>query len=304
LEQEKLTDAITLLEELYNYHPGAARPLLAQSLLEKVKIQESLAQSNEDEVLNIYDRILMLIPNQPEALEQRKLIWEKRGEIAYSQKKYIEAIEAFKVAGSKKKVEEIEQKVKEQEIDKMLAQINYLEYNKEYTRALKILNQIERKYLKIEYFQHAENLEKAIALRVRLEQKIKLNESYQFALIHLNNGNKEKAKKIFEEIVSIDSDFEDTLILLLGIVKKIDVKSWLENSEKLRSQKLRKQEKNQSTSRVKRKLKPDPFKPLKEFLFVVLTVLFFVPIVIYPAFFLTLATIIFTCYGIIKILLT
>jgi tetratricopeptide (TPR) repeat protein len=69
LAQDKVNEARELLEKLYEYQPAAARPRLIQALL-------TLAQTNnsEDEQLKLYQQILELDPEHPEAKTRLKLI--------------------------------------------------------------------------------------------------------------------------------------------------------------------------------------------------------------------------------------
>jgi len=62
LAQKEVDEARQLLENLYQYHPGAARPRLVQALL----IQAN-AEQNDDQQNMLFDRILELEPNQREA---------------------------------------------------------------------------------------------------------------------------------------------------------------------------------------------------------------------------------------------
>lgn len=64
LAQGELAEAQQLLENLYEYQPTAARPRLVQALLLQAEDAE------EDERINLYERVLLLEPGQPEATQQ------------------------------------------------------------------------------------------------------------------------------------------------------------------------------------------------------------------------------------------
>ena len=62
LAQEQPSEAVRLLERLYKYHPAVARPRLLQALLAQAQTAES-----DDEQLALYERVLVIEPEQPEA---------------------------------------------------------------------------------------------------------------------------------------------------------------------------------------------------------------------------------------------
>ncbi|MEZ4727170.1 MAG: AAA family ATPase [Caldilineaceae bacterium] len=70
LAQKEVDEAKKLLESLYQYHPGTARPRLVQVLLAQVG-----AVKDETQQLALYERVLSLEPAQPEARNGRQAIW-------------------------------------------------------------------------------------------------------------------------------------------------------------------------------------------------------------------------------------
>lgn len=209
IEQGELSEAISQLEIIYTLNPVAARPRLVQSLLKQ-------AENNkiENEKLKIYDRILVLIPNQIEAIEKRKEIWLRRGKNAYEREDFTEALEAFIEAEVSDRVKEVKEIIRNQEFVKLYDKFKTLEAAKQYHDALELI-----KALMID-FQDYRNGEQD---KERIEKKLNLSEVYTNVLIYLEQKNKSKALENLLKIISLEPDYEDSLILILNLVKNIDV---------------------------------------------------------------------------------
>ena len=215
IEQEKLSEAISLLETIYKRDPGAARHRLVQALLKQAENYE-----REDERLKSYDRILTLAPKQPEATEKRKEIWINRGEKTYARQELTEALKAFQEAELWNKVEEVKEEINSQNIDYKL---KTLERNKQYKKALELIEIFEQGFsYKRDWLKDKE----------RIERQLRLLESYTNALKYLREGNKVKAYESLLQIISIKPDYEDSLVLMLKLVQNIDIYSLQEQIEK------------------------------------------------------------------------
>ena len=221
IEQEKLSEAISQLETIYTRNPIAARPRLVQALLKQAEKYEI-----EDERLKIYDRILTLTPKQPEVIEKRKEIWINRGESAYKKENFEEARKAFSRAGALDKVKNVEEIIRERDIVDRYGKFEFLEISKQYHSALLLIEE-----LIINFPDHRNWKED----RERIEKKLRLSETYTNALDYLEQGNKSRALENLLQIISLEPDYENSLILVVKIVKKIDVFS------------LQKQIRNQNT---------------------------------------------------------
>ncbi len=104
LAKGNIDDALSLLEKLYEYNPSAARPRLVQALLAQAEKEEK-----ENERLAFYERVLELEPDQAEAVVEYKKIWEKRGDDVLKNNETDAALEAYNKAGAIKKIEELSQ---------------------------------------------------------------------------------------------------------------------------------------------------------------------------------------------------
>ena len=112
LGQGQAKIAKTLLDSLYNYKPLAARSRLIQALL-------TLAQEtdNQDQQLELYERVLALEPKQLEATAKRQEIWAQCAESALAKDDFQSALDWYQKLGLNNKVAEIEQKIRDHFFD-------------------------------------------------------------------------------------------------------------------------------------------------------------------------------------------
>ncbi len=103
----QVVEAKALLEKLFHYQPLIARSRLIQALL-------ALAPEKDDEAqqLELYEQVLALEPNQPEATAKSREIWQQRGEAALAKEDLKTALAVYKKLGINKKIAEIEQKIR------------------------------------------------------------------------------------------------------------------------------------------------------------------------------------------------
>jgi tetratricopeptide (TPR) repeat protein len=108
LAQGHAEEARDLLERLYKYKPLVARSRLIQALLELAKHSD-----NEEQQLNLYEQVLVLEPNQPEATAKHRDIKQRHGSAALARDDLKTALEIYQQLGINKKIAEIEQKIRE-----------------------------------------------------------------------------------------------------------------------------------------------------------------------------------------------
>ena len=106
---DNIREASQILDEAYNYDPGAAVSDLVKTLLALSDLQE-----DEESRLQLYERILTIQPGQPTAIERRakiyqarKQYWRELGEQALSQGDFSNAIQAFEKAGDSERIEQV-----------------------------------------------------------------------------------------------------------------------------------------------------------------------------------------------------
>jgi len=111
LERGDREEALTLLEELYEYNPWAARPRLIQTLLDQGR-----KARQESERLNFYKKILVLEPRHPEALAEYGKCYERQGDAAYENHDLNQALEAYQKADSQEKIGMVSQRLRTEDI--------------------------------------------------------------------------------------------------------------------------------------------------------------------------------------------
>jgi len=107
--KEQIKEACDLLEQLYDYQPDAAHARLIQALLllaqkfeeDTIKIRfwfYNIFNNREEKRLSIYERILTLEPNNPEAKRRKVDILQRQGDEAYKRGNLESALELYQAA--------------------------------------------------------------------------------------------------------------------------------------------------------------------------------------------------------------
>ncbi len=195
LAQGQVKEARELLERLYTYQPVAARSRLIQALLSEAQIAES-----EDKQLDLYDQVLELNPKQPEAMTERKRIWQQRGDAALQSNHLENALQAYQEAELFGKATEIEQKMRSQVLTARLREIGTLQENKQYQEALDIARDLAYEYPEAK--DRLPDLE-------QLERKTHLADLYQRGLDALRSRNRKAALDLLAQVVALDPEHED-----------------------------------------------------------------------------------------------
>jgi predicted Zn-dependent protease len=209
LAQGQAQEAKKLLERLYEYQPFFARPRLIQALL-------ALAQSNdnEDEQFKIYEQILELDAEQPEAKSWWIKTWQRRGDEAYKADYLEAALAAYnKIANFGYKVAEIEQKIQHCKLETQLKALKEAEQAKHYEDALEQARQLAKEYP--DKRDWTADLE-------RLQRQIKLADLYQRALDELKNKDKQTAQALLAQVIRLEPTYEETTRYLHLAVTDID----------------------------------------------------------------------------------
>ena len=106
LAEGDLDEARKLLETLYEYNPSLARPRLIQTLLSQAK-----QKTTESEQLTLFEKVLELDPRQPEAISACSSLWAKKGDQAFEQNDYENALIAYEKSGIEEKINQIKQTI-------------------------------------------------------------------------------------------------------------------------------------------------------------------------------------------------
>jgi tetratricopeptide (TPR) repeat protein len=191
-------EALKHLETLYEFNPPAARPRLIQVLLRQVK-----KEKNEDKRLVIYERILGIDPGQGEAVEGKRKIYEKKGDIALKNNELDKALEAYNMANVTEKKEKIKKRLHVQKL---------------YHQAVGLVKEIPENALKLlaEVIQHepffegasryihlaatGEDVQMLREEKIGLEQRIKALEKEKSGLEDLTRQLGEEKQKLIQEV--------------------------------------------------------------------------------------------------------
>ena len=106
LAEGDLIEARKLLETLYTYNPSLARPRLIQTLLSQAK-----KEIEESAQLVFFEKVLELDPRQPEAVSNCSRLWENKGDRAFEQNDYENALIEYEKAGITEKIDQVKQTI-------------------------------------------------------------------------------------------------------------------------------------------------------------------------------------------------
>ncbi len=172
LTQGELTEARQLLENLNQYHPAAARPRLVQVLLLQA------LEVREEEQLALYERVLELEPNQPEATIGRCSIWGKRGDELLIEGAWQKAKEAYYQAGQLAQTPK--DNLKLHYLERKLRQIAHLADRKEFGTAIEVARELDQDFIfKDDLLIRLDR--RLLDLKYEIEQKNNLDRSASFS---------------------------------------------------------------------------------------------------------------------------
>jgi len=190
-----LTEARTLLENLLEYNPGAVRPRLIQ-----VYLQQAAAAPQDQTRLDLYEAVLNLDAQHPEAMRGKRAVWQARAEAARKKGDLRAAREAFAQAGMPAEAEKIERELRERDIATQLRKIEALENKHDFDAAHRFAQQVAEQYLEAPHWP---------PLLARLEAKKRLAGLYRQALGALEQKQFAEAQKYLAEVVHLQPDYED-----------------------------------------------------------------------------------------------
>jgi tetratricopeptide (TPR) repeat protein len=197
LAKENSSKAAELLQALYQYQPVAARPRLIQALL-----AQAAESSNESESISLYERVLNIDPDNPEATDGIKNAWLKRATQAQSEGNLDLAAAAYRRACKEDRAEEIEKEIQKLKMRKELARLDELIESKRFQEAGRQISRLSSKY------PYARDW---FALTRRIDDLKKTMNMYHQALGLLRVGSKEDAIFILHRIVEREPDFKEAL---------------------------------------------------------------------------------------------
>jgi len=106
LAKGDLAEARKLLETLYTYNPSLARPRLIQTLLSQAR-----RETEETAQLVLFEKVIELDPRQPEAISNCSRLWENKGDRAFEQNDYENALIEYEKAGLTEKIDQVKKTI-------------------------------------------------------------------------------------------------------------------------------------------------------------------------------------------------
>ncbi len=208
LAQTHADEARQLLERLYEYQPGAARPRLIQVLLAKAQNAD-----NDTERLALYDRVLVIAPTQQRAIAERQAIWVRRAEEARQNDDLETATTAYRQAGFHNKAIQVEVEQQRRVLAERLQEVEALERDKHYLHALELARQLAQEYPEV--FGWRTTLE-------RLEQRCATDDLYRRGVEALAQGKHDQARALLAQVVAVEPRHEEATRYLHLAVTGVD----------------------------------------------------------------------------------
>ena len=109
LELGQIDSAVAELEQAYQLDQDQAKFALVRGLLSQARVRDKA--SNEEGVLAVCKRILVISANEREALALRTAIWTRRGDAALAKNDLEAALSAYQIAGDHEKMAQVQAEV-------------------------------------------------------------------------------------------------------------------------------------------------------------------------------------------------
>jgi len=106
LAEGNLDEARELLETLYKSNPSLAKPRLIQALLSLARLEPDTSHQ-----LTLFEKVLALEPHQPEALSNCSRLLESKGDNAFQQNEYEQALHYYERSGVTEKINGVKQTI-------------------------------------------------------------------------------------------------------------------------------------------------------------------------------------------------
>jgi len=188
--------------------PFAIWPRLVRVLLEKARLA-----ATEDAQLELFQRILEVEPLQPEAMQGKQQIWRRRAEAALAANNFDGARAAYLQAGLTQEAEQLEIRLRRQQMERELHELRQLERTRDYHKGLLLTRRLSKEYPEFDW-------EPVIT---HFEEKAELIDLYERGLAALDLGDRPKAARILAEVALKNPQFNEVTRFLHQAVTGIDV---------------------------------------------------------------------------------
>lgn len=208
LSQDRLDDAIQVVERLLPSQTAALRPRYTQLLL--LKAEGLKGEGAEAQRLLVYERILEVSPGTADAEAEVQAIWRERGKRALAAGQLEEALAAFERGRCEPQIAEVTALFERQRCDEVLARVAKLEAEEHYDAALE---EISGHLTLIRRVQGAD----AEGLLIRIAQEQQKKHLFRSACETSDLG---RAVDRMRQVVAIDPFYRDSAQRLAGLVNR------------------------------------------------------------------------------------
>jgi len=207
-EEQKYQDALEILERAYNFDNRSARYAYIQALLfyaRNIKIN--------DEKYEFFNKVLKIQPDNPEAKSGIKKYWKNKGNEEYERGNLRSALKAFKKTHMSKRIREIVDKIKNQEIEQITKDIDKLKNEEQWDELINMLNSVIKEYPETQKWRN---------ILYESNKQKELSELYYNAILAIDDKKNEKAIELLIKILNLDYNYKDTIQYLV-IATKSDI---------------------------------------------------------------------------------
>lgn len=208
LSQERLDDAIQVVERLLPSQTAALRPRYTQLLL--LKAEGLKGEGEEAQRLQVYERILAVAPGTADAEAEVQAIWRERGKRALAAGQLEEALTAFERGRCEPQIAEVTALFERQRCAEVLAHVARLEAEEQYDAALEQINEHLPLILRVQGSD-------AEALQIRLAHEQQKKHLFRLACDTSDAG---RAVDRMRQVVAIDPFYRDSAQRLATLVNR------------------------------------------------------------------------------------
>ncbi|MBI1922825.1 SUMF1/EgtB/PvdO family nonheme iron enzyme [Candidatus Poribacteria bacterium] len=218
LEEKQTQKAIEMLERAYQYDERTSRNLFVQALLTDARQSDNMEYRFE-----VYQRIQVIQPDNPEAKEGIKRYWQHSGDEAREKGDIEGALEAYRKGGLEENVAEITALLQKRKLDSLMRQAEQHEKAEEWQRLIDVYQELKREFPEErEWDREIEN--------VRKQEGV--SRLYREAVDKLEAGKNQEAKKLLAEVIYQNPDYKEVALYFLlsstnrgeelyGLIRKI-----------------------------------------------------------------------------------
>jgi tetratricopeptide (TPR) repeat protein len=219
LEQKKVSEAIQVLEDAYSYDEASARASLIQALF-----AQAGETTNEDDEVEVLERILQIQPNQLAAKRRLSGIWIRRGDSYLANEQFERALKAFTKTGDHDKIAEAQLAWRRYQLKSKETEAKKFEREEKWEEAAAVYHQLVEEF--------PDEGDWVFGLR-HAEEQAELASFYLEASGAIKNNDMDRAGNLLAQIIAERWDYKDAAKQLLLAVSGTDVDELVKRLEDL-----------------------------------------------------------------------